>query len=106
MEHILLGLAEFVLVLGSIGIFLAVALVVGLGLAAKAVAGLFFGTPRQRRQKPAALPEVDLLRQRLLDAQTTAYESAVASEKAIQELQHRLHALEAERGTGFVSVRR
>ena len=100
MEHILLGLAEFVLALGMIGIFLVVALVLGLGLAAKAVARMF------GRGRPARLSEADRLRQRLLDAQTTAYESAVASEKAIKELQRRLHALESERGPGFVSVHR
>ena len=102
MEHFLLILAEFVLALGAIGVLLVVALVLGLGVAAKAVVRMF----GSGRQKPDRLSEVDLLRQRLLDAQTTAYESALASEKTIQELQRRLHALEAERGAGFVSVRR
>ena len=102
MEHILLGVVEFVLALGVIGVLLTVALVLGLGLAAKAVARMFgFG-----RQEPARLSEADLLRQRLWDAQTTAYESAVASEKTIQELQCRLAALEAERGSGVASLRR
>ena len=102
MEHFLLILAECVLARGAIGVFLVGALVLGLGLAAKAVARMF-GSGRQGHP---GLSEVDLLRQRLLDAQTTAYESAIASEKTIQELQRRLHALEAERGTGFVSARR
>ena len=102
MGHILLSLAAFVLALGVIGVFLVVALVLGLGLAAKAITRMF----GRSRQEPAGLSEADLLRQRLLDAQTTAYESAVASEKTIQQLQQKLQALEAERAPGVVSARR
>ncbi len=101
MGHVLLSLAEFVLALGVIGVFLVVALVLGLGLAAKAIARMF----GSGRQEPVRLSEMDLLRQRLLDAQTTAYESAVASEKTIQQLQQKLQALEAECAPGVVSAR-
>ena len=102
MEHFLLILAEFVLALGAIGVFLVVALVLVLGMSAKYLSGLF----GSGRQGPAGRSEADLLRQRLIDAQTTAYESAVASEKIIQELQRKLRDLEAERSPGFVSLRR
>lgn len=106
MGHILLSVAEFVLVLGGIGIFLMVLLVLGLGAACWGIARMFSGRPNQKhpvKQKPA---EVELLRQQLFEAQNTAYESALASERAIQQLQQRLEALEAERAPGFVSVGR
>ena len=83
MGHVLLSLAEFVLALGAIGVFLVVALVLGLGLAAKAVARMFGCGP-----------------------QAPAHEAAVASEKTIQQLQQKLQALEAERAPGVVSARR
>jgi len=107
MGHLLLSFAEFVLVLGGIGIFLVIGLLLGLGLAAKAIAQMFSGSvSKKQKHEPASLSEVELLRQQLLEAQNTAYESALASEKTIQQLQQRLQALEAERAPSFVSIRR
>ena len=105
MSHILLSLAEFVLVLGGIGIFLMVLFFLGLGAACWGICRMFPDKASKRRRKEKELSEVELLRQRLFEAQNTAYESALASEKAIQQLQQRLQALEAERAPGFVSVR-
>ena len=105
MGHILLSLAEFVLVLGGIGVFLTVLFFLGLGLAAKAITQMFSGKPAQKHPVKRKATEVELLRQQLAEAQNTAYESALASEKAIQQLQQRLQALEAERVSHFVSVR-
>ena len=105
MSHVLLSLAEFVLLLGGISVFLIVLLVLGLGAACWGIARMFSEKPSwKRREEPVS--EAVLLRARLLEAQNTAYESALASEKAIQQLQQRLQALEAEQVSGFVSVRR
>ncbi len=111
MGHLLFSVAEFVLLLGGIGVFLTVLLCLGLGLAAKAIAQMFSGKPAQKhrvKNTPAEKKtpaEVELLRQQLFEARNTAYESALASEKTIKQLQQRLHALEAERTPGFVSAR-
>lgn len=106
MDHILLSLAEFVLALGGIAVFLTVLFFLGLGLAAKAIAQMFSGKPAQKQSVQQKASEVELLRQQLCEAQNTAYESALASERAIQQLQQRLQALEAERTPNFVSARR
>ena len=105
MEHVFFSLAEFVLVLGGIGIFLTVLFFLGLGLAARAIAQMFSGRPAQTPPVTQKATETERLRQQLFEAQNTAYESALASEKTIQQLQQRLHALEAERMPSFVSRR-
>lgn len=105
MGHVLLGVAEFVLVLGGIGVFLMVLLVLGLGAACWGIARMFSGKPAPRHPVKQKATEVEALRRQLFEAQNTAYESALASEKAIQQLQQRLQALEAERVSNFVSVR-
>ncbi len=104
MEHVLLNLAGFVLVVGGIGIFLMVLFFLGLGAACWGIARMFFGKPARRRAAPEA-SEIERLRRQLLEAQNTAYESALASEKTIQQLQQRLTALEASAAPSFVSVR-
>ncbi len=106
MGHVLLSLAEFVLLLGGIGVFLMVLLVLGLGAACWGICRMFPDKASNRRRVEKDFAEVELLRQRLLEAQSTAYESALASEKAIQQLQQRLQALEAERTVNFISARR
>ena len=106
MGHLLLSFAEFVLVLGGIGIFLVVALLLGLGLAAKTIARMFSSNAsKNQKHTPASLSETEQLRLQLSEAQNTAYESALASEKTIQQLQQRLNALEPERAPSFASVR-
>lgn len=104
MGHILLSIAEFVLVLGGIGVFLMVLLVLGLGGACWGIARMFSGkSPRQQKASPKA-SEVEILKRQLFEAQNIAYESALASEKTIQQLQQRIAALEASAGSSVVSV--
>ena len=108
MEHILLGLAEFVLVLGGIGIFLMVFFFLGLGAACWGICRMFAQTSKKEKaskRKGKELSEIERLRRQLLEAQSIAYESALASEKTIQQLQQKLNALESERAPILVSVR-
>ncbi len=102
MEHLLVSLAEFLLLVGVIGIALVVLLLLGLGGAAWGVARMFSRASWRDRK----LSEIEVLRLRLQDAQNTAYESAMASEKTIQQLQQRLSALESERPPSSVLIRR
>ena len=104
MDHILLSLGEFAPALGSIAVFLAVLLLLGLGLAARAITQMFSEKSAQKRPARQKLGEVECLKRQLFEAQNTAYESALASEKTIQQLQQRLQALEAERVSSFISV--
>lgn len=106
MGHVLLSVAEFVLVLGGISVLLMVLLVLGIGAACWGIARMFSGKPAPKYKGKQKATEIELLRRQLFEARNTAYESALASEKAIQQLQQRLQALEAERVSSFVSVRR